>query len=192
MSHRSPEQSLLAGTLTTFRRRCGKPSCRCAACDLRGPPALRYTEGGRTELITLAAADVGRGGCRAGPLPAGPSRLGCGRRRRGGGVAIPAGRPARGQPGMTAAGPPSTDTDAFAASRALFGSTLDWLDGAEAAGLDHAQLETQLQGTGRELLRQLFQEQDWTCAQRANAPAPRCSTPMLWRVPASNPDTPAR
>ena len=56
------------------------------------------------------------------------------------------------------AGPPSTDTDAFAASRALFGSTLDWLDGAEAAGLDHAQLETQLQGKGRELLRQLFQD----------------------------------
>ena len=56
------------------------------------------------------------------------------------------------------AGPLSTDTDAFAASRALFGSTLDWLDGAEAAGLDHAQLETQLQGKGRELLRQLFQD----------------------------------
>jgi len=55
-------------------------------------------------------------------------------------------------------GPPSTDTDAFAASRALFGSTLHWLDGAQAAGLDHAQLETQLQGKGRELLRQLFQD----------------------------------
>jgi len=54
------------------------------------------------------------------------------------------------------AGPPSTDTDAFAASRALFGSTLEGLDGAQAAGLDHAQLETQLQGNGRELLRQLF------------------------------------
>ena len=58
MSHRSPEQSLLAGTLTTFRRRCGKPSCRCAAGDPHETPALRYTEGGRTKLITLAAADV--------------------------------------------------------------------------------------------------------------------------------------
>ena len=55
-------------------------------------------------------------------------------------------------------GPPSAETDAFVASRALFGSTLHWLDGAEAAALDHAQLETQLQGKGRELLRQLFQD----------------------------------
>ena len=45
-------------------------------------------------------------------------------------------------------GPPSAETDAFVASRALFGSTLHWLDGAEAAALDHAQLETQLQGKG--------------------------------------------
>ena len=55
-------------------------------------------------------------------------------------------------------GPPSAEADAFVASRALFGSTLHWLDGAEAAALDHAQLETQLQGKGRELLRQLFQD----------------------------------
>ena len=40
----------------------------------------------------------------------------------------------------------------------MFGSTLHWLDGAEAAALDHAQLETQLQGKGGELLRQLFQD----------------------------------
>ena len=50
------------------------------------------------------------------------------------------------------------NSDAFATSRALFGSALDWLHGAEAAALDHAQLETQLQGKGRELLRQLFQD----------------------------------
>ena len=58
MTRRSPEQSLLAGTLTTFRRRCGKPSCRCATGDPHETPALRYTEGGRTRLITLATADV--------------------------------------------------------------------------------------------------------------------------------------
>jgi hypothetical protein len=52
----------------------------------------------------------------------------------------------------------NVDTDTFAASRALFDSTADWLDGAEAAALDHAQLETQLQGRGRELMRALYQD----------------------------------
>jgi len=37
---------LLRGALTTFRRRCGKPSCRCAAGEPRESPALTYTEGG--------------------------------------------------------------------------------------------------------------------------------------------------
>lgn len=61
---------------------------------------------------------------------------------------------------MTAT-PGRTDTavgDAFAAGRALFESLVDWLDGTEAAGLEHAELETQLQGKGRELLRQLTQD----------------------------------
>ena len=58
MTRRSPEQSLLAGTLTTFRRRCGKPSCRCAAGDPHETPALRYTEGGRRR--------VARGTCTPG------------------------------------------------------------------------------------------------------------------------------
>ncbi len=33
----------------------------------------------------------------------------------------------------------------FAASRALFDTTLGFLDGAQAAGLEHAELETHLQ-----------------------------------------------
>jgi hypothetical protein len=49
-------------------------------------------------------------------------------------------------------------TGAFAASQAVFTSTLDWLDGAGAAELDHAQLETYLQGVGRELMLALFQD----------------------------------
>jgi hypothetical protein len=58
VSARSSEQLLLTGTLTTFRRRCGKPNCRCATGDPHEGPALRYLEGGRTKLITLAATDV--------------------------------------------------------------------------------------------------------------------------------------
>ena len=48
--------------------------------------------------------------------------------------------------------------DGFAASRAGFDRLVDFLDGAEAAGLAHAELETQLDTRGRQLLRQLFQD----------------------------------
>ena len=54
------QELLLYGTLTTFRRRCGKPSCRCATGDPHESPALRYTENGRTKLVTLTEADVDR------------------------------------------------------------------------------------------------------------------------------------
>jgi hypothetical protein len=49
---------VLRGTLTTFRRRCGKPSCRCAAGDGHESPALTYTQGGRTRTVTLSGAEV--------------------------------------------------------------------------------------------------------------------------------------
>lgn len=58
MPSRPPEQLLLSGALTTFRRRCGKASCRCATGDPHETPALRYTEGGRTKLVILAETDV--------------------------------------------------------------------------------------------------------------------------------------
>jgi len=49
---------LLQGTLTTFRRRCGKPSCRCATGAPHESPALRFTENGRTKTLTLTDAEV--------------------------------------------------------------------------------------------------------------------------------------
>lgn len=49
---------LLRGVLTTFRRRCGKPSCRCAGGEPHESPALTFTEAGRTKTITLSAAEV--------------------------------------------------------------------------------------------------------------------------------------
>ncbi len=57
ITHRS-EGSLLRGTLTTFRRRCGKPTCHCAGGEPHESPALTYTEGGRTKTLTLAEAEV--------------------------------------------------------------------------------------------------------------------------------------
>lgn len=49
---------VLHGTLTTFRRRCGKPTCRCATGERHESPALRVTEAGRTKVITLSASEV--------------------------------------------------------------------------------------------------------------------------------------
>jgi len=53
-----PRPMVLHGTLTTFRRRCGKASCRCASGDAHESPALTYTEAGRTKTLTLRAAEV--------------------------------------------------------------------------------------------------------------------------------------
>ena len=49
---------VLRGTLTTFRRRCGKPSCRCATGEPHQSPALTFTELGRTKTVTLSAGEV--------------------------------------------------------------------------------------------------------------------------------------
>ena len=49
---------VLRGTLTTFRRRCGKPSCRCANGEPHESPALTFTEAGRTKTLTLSASEV--------------------------------------------------------------------------------------------------------------------------------------
>lgn len=49
---------LLRGTLTTFRRHCGKPTCGCATGEPHESPALRFTEAGRTRTLTLSPAEV--------------------------------------------------------------------------------------------------------------------------------------
>ena len=48
---------VLHGTLTTFRRRCGKPACRCAAGEPHESAALTYTDDGRTKTLTLSAGE---------------------------------------------------------------------------------------------------------------------------------------
>lgn len=49
---------MLRGTLSTFRRRCGKPTCRCAEGEPHESPALVFTEGGRTKTVTLRESEV--------------------------------------------------------------------------------------------------------------------------------------
>jgi hypothetical protein len=54
----------------------------------------------------------------------------------------------------------------FAESRKCFGALEDWMASEEAAGLQHGELEDQLDVRGRELLRQLFQDRlDLTAAR---------------------------
>lgn len=55
---RRPDPLVLRGTLRTFRRRCGKPNCRCAGGEAHESPALTYTEAGRTKTLTLTGAEV--------------------------------------------------------------------------------------------------------------------------------------
>src|SRR5258708_31361812 len=56
--------------------------------------------------------------------------------------------------------------EGFAESRKCFGELEDWMASAEAAGLQHGELEEQLDVRGRELLRRLFQDRlDLTAAR---------------------------
>jgi len=54
---------------------------------------------------------------------------------------------------------PAGDRDPFAAPRACLEDLVGWLEGTQAAGLTHAELEAELDRRGRELLRQLLQGQ---------------------------------
>jgi len=44
---------LLRGSLITLRRRCGKPSCRCARGKPHCSPALSFSTKGKTSILTL-------------------------------------------------------------------------------------------------------------------------------------------
>lgn len=52
----------------------------------------------------------------------------------------------------------SVGLEAFAAARACFATIETWLAGQDSSGLEHAELEQQLDTRGRELLRLLFQD----------------------------------
>lgn len=58
-SRRAPEEPpLLRGALFTLRRKCGKPTCRCATGAAHETPALAYPVQGKTKTMTLTHADV--------------------------------------------------------------------------------------------------------------------------------------
>jgi hypothetical protein len=49
---------VLRGTVTTFRRRCGKATCRCATGEPHESPALVFTKAGGTKAVTLTDTEV--------------------------------------------------------------------------------------------------------------------------------------
>lgn len=49
---------VLPGSLITLRRKCGKAGCHCAAGEQHETPALSYSVGGRTKMLTLRAEEV--------------------------------------------------------------------------------------------------------------------------------------
>ncbi|MGH8934185.1 MAG: DUF6788 family protein [Egibacteraceae bacterium] len=55
---RPDQPRVLRGSLITLRRKCGKPRCRCVQGAPHETPALSYSVGGRTKMLTLQAADV--------------------------------------------------------------------------------------------------------------------------------------
>ncbi len=55
---RSDTPRVLPGTLITMRRRCGKPSCRCASGAPHETPALSYSVEGRSKMLTLRPEEV--------------------------------------------------------------------------------------------------------------------------------------
>jgi hypothetical protein len=49
---------LLRGSLITLSRRCGKPNCHCRDGEPHTTPALSYSVGGRTFILTLRGKDI--------------------------------------------------------------------------------------------------------------------------------------
>lgn len=59
-SAKNPKRAprVLRGSLIVLKRKCGKANCRCARGQPHQTPALSYSLGGVTRIVTLRAADV--------------------------------------------------------------------------------------------------------------------------------------
>ena len=54
------EDLVVRGSLVILKRKCGKPSCRCARHQPHATPALSYSVGGATKMLTLRPEDLPR------------------------------------------------------------------------------------------------------------------------------------
>lgn len=162
-----------------------------AARDGGHPPApLREAElpvRGRGAASRAGRAELLRGEQDEVPHPARGSR----RAGAPGDGALPPGADAPragGERGSGRAGaeprsdPPSDD--AFSASTVLYEGLIAFLSGTEAVGLTHAELESQLNRDGRELIRQLYQ--DHPAPRGALTYPPRSGEGLEVIIPGSN------
>ena len=145
---------LLQGTLTTFRRRCGKPACRCAAGEPHESPALRFTEDGRTKTLTLTAAEVAQ--VTAALARYEQARADLEAQAAEGIARLRGSRAARGT--HRAVTGRAAQRGFGADSRGCFEQLMAWLEGGQASGMTHAELEDELACRGRELLRRMLQD----------------------------------
>ncbi|MGH9152992.1 MAG: DUF6788 family protein [Acidimicrobiales bacterium] len=54
-----PGEAMVRGSVVVHRRRCGKPTCRCAdGRSLHESVVLSYSEDGRTRFVMLPASEV--------------------------------------------------------------------------------------------------------------------------------------
>jgi len=51
---------ILRGSLITLTRKCGTSGCRCTRGELHTTPALSYSVGGVTKMLTLRVEDLPR------------------------------------------------------------------------------------------------------------------------------------
>lgn len=55
----APKEDLVVrGTIITLTRKCGTATCRCARGDLHSSPALSYSVGGVTKMLTFSPTDL--------------------------------------------------------------------------------------------------------------------------------------
>lgn len=54
----TPDPELVHGSLFTLRRKCGKPTCRCAGGVPHESPALSFSVDGKTKIITLRPGEL--------------------------------------------------------------------------------------------------------------------------------------
>ena len=52
------EDLVVRGSLITLKRRCGKSTCHCARNEPHATPALSYSVGGSTKMLTLRPEDL--------------------------------------------------------------------------------------------------------------------------------------
>ena len=141
---------MLRGTVITHRRRCGKPNCRCASGEeLHEQVILTYSLHSKAHSVSLPGELIG-------PVSAAADRYRKARQKLEAEANAGLAELVRSL-GPTQVGCSPSD-DAFFASRVLYEGLIAFLAGTSAAGLTHAELESQLDRDGRELICQLYQD----------------------------------